>query len=90
MGRRIEDPLGGDTAAPPHLAQGIQGKDLCTLGVLGILGVLGMLGVLSVRRPLRRNEQNNFENLAKIVPEPSEIDPRGLQNRARSPPRRNF
>ena len=47
-------------------------------------GVLGFLGILA-------------QNLEKIIPEPSQIEARGfknrvqrLQNRARSPPRRNF
>ena len=76
----IEDPLGGDTAAHPHLALGVQGKDLDRLGVLGVLGFLGILGILSVKRSLRRNEPKNDRKFRKIVP-------KTLQNRAPGPPK---
>ena len=79
-GRRIEDPLGGGTVAHPHLAQGVQGKDLSRLGVLGVAGFLGILGVLSVKRPLRRNEPRNGRKFGNIVP-------RTLQNRGPGPPK---
>ena len=74
----IEDSLGGDTAAIPPLAEGVQGKDFYSLGILGVFGFFGILGILSVRRPLRRNELKRLENLEKFVPGPSEIKPRGL------------
>ena len=59
---------------------------ICDRGLVlaGVLGVLGFLGILA-------------KNLEQIVPEPSQIEFRGLQNqargvqnRARSPPRRYF
>ena len=59
---------------------------ICDRGLVlaGVLGVLGFLGILA-------------KNLEKIVPEPSQIELRGLQNPvrgvqnpARSPPRRYF
>ena len=51
-----------------------------------------MEGVLegTLEAVLRENIAKSVENLEKIVPRPSKIEARGLQNRARSPPRRNF
>ena len=51
-----------------------------------------MEGVLegTLEAVLRESIENIVENLEKIVPRPSKIEARGLQNRARSLPRRNF
>ena len=45
-------------------------------------------GVLEER--LRGNVPKNLRKSRKIIPRPSKIEPRGLQNRAWSPPRRHF
>ena len=44
----------------------------------------------SWREYFEKTSQKPTENLEKSVPEPSKIDARGLQNRARSLPRRIF
>ena len=79
MGGGLKPPGGG--APPPTDSWHICDRALVLAGVLGVLGFLGILA----------------QNLEKIVPEPSQIEARGfknrvqrLQNRARSPPRRNF
>ena len=68
-------------APPPTHSWRICDRGLVLAGVLGVLGFLGILA----------------KNLEKIVPEPSQIEfrglqnrVRGLQNRARRPPRRHF
>ena len=68
-------------APPPTHSWRIRDRGLVLAGVLGVRGFLGILA----------------KNLEEIVPEPSQMEPRGLkkrvrglQNRARSPPRRNF
>ena len=71
----------GGGAPPPTHSWRICDRGLVLAGVLGVLGFLGILA----------------QNLEKIVPEPSQIEARGLknrvqrlQNRARSPSRGNF
>ena len=51
-----------------------------------------MEGVLegTLEAVLRENIEKTVENLEKIIPRPSKIEARGLQNRARSLPRRDF
>ena len=61
-------------APPPTHSWRICDRGLVLAGVLGVLGFLGILA----------------KNLEKIVPEPSQIEFRGLQNRAWSPPKRHF
>ena len=40
---------------------------------------------------LEAGVRNQFQFFVEnLVPEPSQIEPQGLQNRARGPPRRNF
>ena len=79
MGGGLKTPWGG--TPPPTHSWRIRDRGLVVAGVLGVLGFLGILA----------------QNLEKIVPELSQIEARGLknrvrglQNRARRPPRRNF
>ena len=68
-GRRIEDPVGGGHRRPP-LAQGVQGKDLCNLGVLGVRG--SKYDVQSLRK--------SGPDPPKGRPEASKIEPEGPQD----------
>ena len=61
----------GGGAPPPTHSWRICDRGLILAGVLGVLGNLGILG----------------KNLENIAPERSQIEPRGLKNRAPGPPK---
>ena len=61
----------GGGAPPPTHSWRICDRGLVLAGVLGVLGNLGILG----------------KNLENIAPERSQIEPRGLKNRAPGPPK---
>ena len=69
MGGGLKPPGGG--APPPTHSWRICDRFFVLAGVLGVLGLEALLGILA-------------QNPEKIIPEPSPMEPRGLQKRVRS------
>ena len=87
----LKTPPGGEHRRPPTL-----GAFVIKILFWQVLGVLGYW-----RKCLEKSSDHFLgilaKNLEKIIPESSQMEPRGLQNRARglqnrarSPPRRHF
>ena len=81
-GRRIEDPPGGSTAAPPPFVPSVQGKHLGLCVFLAFLAFLTFLVFRQWNDHWKETSQKMFENLEKIVPKPFKIEPWGVQNQA--------